>query len=337
MNLNKRIEALSQLGSRITNFTQEERQMLYTRAGNQNNWFTPENIDLALKGAQTYLNKENLRKWTAAYEMKEPQNPKVVGIVMAGNIPLVGLHDLIAVLISGHKAKIKLSSQDQALPQYLIDRLLEIEPEFGKYIEIADQLKNIEAVIATGSDNTARYFNYYFSKYPHVIRKNRSSCAVLKGDESEEDFLALGQDIFQYYGLGCRNISKVYVPAGYDFQKILDSLAPFQKVMNHHKYVNNYDYNKSIYLVNRVPHLDTGFLLVTPNEGLVSPISVIFYEEYTDQEVLKQKLEEQADKLQCMVSKDGSYPGSLAFGEAQQPELWDYADRVDTLEFLLSL
>jgi hypothetical protein len=243
---------------------------------------------------------------------------------MAGNIPLVGFHDLLCVLISGHRLSAKLSSQDSVLMRYVVEKLVAIEPRFKDYISFVERMNDADAVIATGSDNTARYFEYYFRNIPHIIRKNRSSCAILRGTETNEQLIALGKDVFSYFGLGCRNVSKLFVPKDYDFKRLLDLWQPYHDVFNHHKYVNNYDYNKSILLVNRTPHLDNGFVLITENKALVSPISVVYYE--------VGEPDPSSDKIQCVVSAE-----HVPFGKTQEPELTDYADRVDTLKFLTAL
>lgn len=256
--------------------------------------------------------------------------------MLAGNIPLVGFHDLLSVLISGHHVQLKLSSKDSKLIQYLIKHLIWLEPAFEKIIKIKEnKLENFDAVIATGSDNSARYFEYYFGKYPNIIRKNRSSCVILNGNESEEEMEALGEDIFSYFGLGCRNVSKAFVPKGYDLAKILSRWESYKEIIHHHKYCNNYDYQKSILLVNLIPFLDNGFILLQENEKLVSPISVLFYEYYTDQEDLEIKLNINKEKIQCIVGSNSL--ATVPFGGAQYPEVWDYADNVDTLTFLEKL
>jgi hypothetical protein len=180
-------------------------------------------------------------------------------------------------------------------------------------------------VIATGSDNTARYFEYYFRTKPHIIRKNRSSIAVLTGNETDDQLIALGKDVFSYFGLGCRNVSKLVVPEGYDFTRPLRLWEVYHDVSNHHKYVNNYDYNKSILLINGTHHFDNGFALLTPNEALVSPISVLYYATSADLA---------SDKIQCIVGSGANY---IPFGTTQEPTLTDYADNVDTLKFLTGL
>ena len=221
--------------------------------------------------------------------------------------------------------------------KYVANLLTEIEPRFGEHLMWADKLTEADAIIATGSDNTSRYFEYYFARYPHIIRKNRTGVAVLRGDESEEALQQLGNDVFQYYGLGCRNVSKVWVPSGYDFVPLFEAWTVYQDVIHHHKYNNNYDYRKSILLVNGDPFLDTGFVMFQESDALVSPISMVYYETYGDADTLPQQLSAHQNKIQCIVSDGGWWPGSFTFGQAQQPELWDYADGVDTLAFVNGL
>lgn len=332
--MEKTIDALDRLGGLIREMPPDQLESLAQNARNQNSWFTPENVKQALIGATNYLNGAKLREWIAAYT--PVSKPKKIGLVLAGNIPLVGLHDVICVLMSGHQAIVKPSSKDTVLLTYLLEQLHMIDEEIAARITMTDQLREPEAIIATGSDNTARYFHQYFAKYPHIIRKNRSSAAVIRGNETGRDLYGLGKDIFSYFGLGCRNVSKLYVPEGYDFHSFFEAIAPWSNVMEHHKYHNNYDYNKSILLVNKEKHLDNGFLLLQESEHLVSPISVLYYEYYM-QDDPSDKLQKHSDKIQCVVSNGGWYSESLAIGQAQMPELWDYADRVDTMAFLCSL
>ena len=254
---------------------------------------------------------------------------------MAGNIPAVGFHDLMTIVLSGHACVVKLSSQDSFLMTTLIQKILTINPNLE--IRIVDKLNEVDALIATGSDNSAKYFEYYFKTKPHIIRRNRTSVAILNGKETEADFLNLGKDITDFYGLGCRNVSKIYVPENYDFTKFYDSIEPLGDIFYHNKYKNNYDYNKSIYLVNMMPHYDNGFMILAPSDNLVSPISVVFYEEYKDEITLKDKIGANEDKIQCIVSKNAWFDKSLNLGDAQKPKLWDYADGVDTMIFLLNL
>jgi len=255
---------------------------------------------------------------------------------MAGNIPLVGFHDFISVLISGNYLIVKQSSDDNQLLPVLAKILIKIEPSFAERIRFSNgKLENFDAIIATGSDNTARYFNFYFGKYPHIIRKNRNSAAVLTGKENQKELTLLGEDIFRYFGLGCRNVSKLFVPVGYSFDIFYESIADFVDVINHHKYRNNYDYFKSVYLVNRVTHLDNGFLILKQDESFASPPPVVFYEFYENQKQLNQLLDMKHEQIQCIVSIDNNIKNSILPGKAQQPELWEYADGIDTIGFLL--
>jgi hypothetical protein len=338
MTLQARIKAFVQLGAFLKDEKNKEEIEFWTyKARSENNWFTVENTQKALKTiADYYLDETLLENWVSLYDIVDkPQITKSIGVIMAGNIPAVGFHDLLSIVISGHVCVAKLSSQDTVLMTNLINKLLEIEPNLE--IRIADKLNEVDALIATGSDNSAKYFEYYFRNKPHVIRQNRSSVGVLNGSENEEDFLNLGKDITEYFGLGCRNISKLYVPENYDFTGFLNAIESLGDIFYHHKYKNNYDYNKSIYLVNMVPHFDNGFLLLTENELLVSPISVVYYSTYKNEEDLKQQIENNTNKIQCIVSKDAWVENSQSFGDAQKPKLWDYADGVDTIQFLQSL
>jgi hypothetical protein len=336
MTLPERIAAFVALGEELKNLSPAQKQEIFTRAANANAWFDEKNVTNALNGIIYLLDKENLEDWLFVYDL-EHISPKKVGVVMAGNIPMVGFHDFLSVLISGHELYAKLSSEDNFLIKMLADRLIGLEPRFEKKIHYVELLKEADAIIATGSDNTARYFEYYFSKKPHIIRKNRTSLGILTGDETAADFLALGEDIFSYFGLGCRNVSKLLVPNNYSFNALFQAIEPFKYVLEHHKYQNNYDYNKSLLLVNQATHLDNGFLLLTESDQLVSPISVLFYQTYSDAAELKKQLEEVKDKTQVIVSAGGWYPESINFGQAQRPAVWDYADGVDTLAFLISL
>jgi len=336
--LSDRISAFIRLGNRLSELEGDEKQALFQQAQNQNAWFTPQSLEQALKGIQVLLDANALEKWVSNYSFSELDQPQQIGLMLAGNIPGVGFHDILAVLIAGHSACIKLSSQDSALPLWLLTQLKTIEPRFSDRIFIEELLKNKQAYIATGSDNSARYFNYYFGKYPHLIRSNRTSVAILQGDESTADLQALGHDIFDYFGLGCRNVSKVFVKNQEQLTQLLDALQSFEWVANHHKYFNNYEYNKSIYLVNRTTHLDNGFLLIKESADLVSPIGVLFYEIYEDEFELQSKLSALTSQIQCVVGSSSlGFPGIIPFGQTQCPAPWDYADGVDTLQFLSGL
>ncbi|MCC5938537.1 MAG: acyl-CoA reductase [Lunatimonas sp.] len=335
--LEHRIQALGTLGTLLEEISAEEHESLLRKVWGNNPWFVPQQAILSIQGIKAFLDTDKLSKWTSSYSINLPSQPKSIGLVLAGNIPGVGFHDLLCVLVSGHKAHIKLSSTDSVLIPWLIDKLITIEPQFAKQVNWAERLQGMDAYIATGSNNSARYFHYYFGQYPHIIRKNRSSVAILDGKETTSDLERLSTDVLQYFGLGCRNVSKIFVS---DYQQVMDFLKAsdsMKQVMDHHKYANNYDYNKSIYLVNNEPHLDNGFLLMRESNEWVSPISVVHYSYYTDPASLSETFQTASDNIQCSVSRNGWFPGSLEFGTTQCPGLSDYADNMDTLEFLLSL
>ena len=304
------------------------------RAKHYNGWFTEENCIHAFKEWSIALTKENLDAWLEQYDLNA-NCEKVVALIMAGNIPLVGFHDLLCVLITGNKALVKLSSNDQKLIPLIIEYLKEIEPYFVDRVSFTkEKLGHYDAVIATGSNNTARYFEYYFGKKPNIIRKNRNSVAVLKGDETTEDLTALGEDIFRYFGLGCRSVSKIYIPKSYNIDTFFKAIFPYNDIVNHNKYANNYDYNKAVYLMSEFKILDNGFLILKEEESFGSPIASLFYEYYEDTDALKTKLKKEEDKIQCIVAS-GFIENEVLFGETQKPSLNDYADGVDTIEFLL--
>jgi hypothetical protein len=283
---------------------------------------------------------ENVEKWLGQYPSLKPENPspKTIGIVMAGNIPLVGLHDLICVLVSGNFAQVKLSSQDNDLIPALVDLMAEANPLWKNKVLFTDQiLKGFDAVIATGSNNTSRYFDYYFGKYPHIIRRNRNGVAVISGDEDKDWFKGLADDIFMYFGLGCRNVSKVYLPEGFKPESLLEHFEEYRFVADHHKYVNNYDYQKSIFLINKLEFYDNGHLLLRPETSISSPISVVHYEFYQGAENLAYHLDEVGGQIQCVVSDKNLFKNVIPAGKTQSPQLWDYADGIDTVEFLLGL
>jgi hypothetical protein len=333
----ERAEAFIVLGEYLKIMPPEEFSNWAFEARKNNAWFTENSVMTALRGIARMLEKEALNTWFSKYQTEKITHPKKVGVVMAGNIPLVGFHDFLCVLLSGHKLVAKTSSQDDVLIRKISKRLIKINESFSGEIEFVDKLSGIDAVIATGSDNSARYFKYYFSAIPHITRQNRASCAVLNGEETEQDLLDLGKDILLYFGMGCRNVSKIYVPEGYDFSRLLTCIELHRPIVDMNKYYNNFDYNKSIFIVNNIPHLDNGFLLLTESKDIVSPVSVVYYEYYSDRDDLKTKLNEKADKIQVLVSKRAWYPGSVQFGEAQFPSVSDYADRVDTMKFLIQL
>lgn len=327
--LEERIDLLHRLGQYITENT-EEWQEAKILALQRNAWFDEESVAIAVEGIlQEFLQPTLLTAWAAQYP--RPAGSKKVGIVMAGNIPLVGFHDFLCGFIMGHNLQIKLSSKDDILLKHLAGKLIEWQPLLAADINFADNLKGCDAYIATGSNNTARYFEQYFGKYPNIIRKNRTSVAILDGTETTAELELLGKDIFAYYGLGCRNVTKIYLPVGYDIPQLFDAIAPYHNVINHNKYKNNYDYYLAIYLLNRVPYLTNDFLLMVENKEPFSAVSVLHYEFYDDYATLEQSLQNN-DNIQCVVGK-----GHIEPGQAQKPALAHYADGVDTMLFLSNL
>lgn len=310
---------------------------LIESSANHNAWFQPAEVKRAISALREMLQADALNTWFEEITIAEV--PKTVGLILAGNIPLVGFHDILCVLATGNHALIKMSSSDSQLLPALLQELISIEPLLAGRISYAERLKDFDAIIATGSNNTSRYFDYYFGKVPHIIRKNRNSIAVLDGNESSSEIAALGHDIFDYFGLGCRNVSKIYVPENYALKNLFDPLESFQPIINHFKYNNNYDYNKSIFLVNTIKHFDNGFLLVKEDEALSSPLAVLYMEYYSSLEVLDQKLHSMQSEIQCIVTHTAISPGYsvTGFGQSQQPCLWDYADNINTIAFLNDL
>jgi hypothetical protein len=338
MKIKERIDAFAELGGilrKAVNGEEDSRSSglneLIARQKFLNPWFIPEYVTTALQAIAAQLTESNLTTWTGRYPfLLEKYDPVRVGIIMAGNIPLVGFHDFLSVLISGNHLIAKTSSKDSELIVKISRILCDIDPRFSDMIEFTEgMMKGFDSVIATGSNNSSRYFEYYFGRYPHIIRKNRNSIAILDGNESAEEIERLGNDIFLYFGLGCRNVSKILIPEGYDPTTLPPGWESFSGIQHHSKYANNYDFNKAIYLVNREKFLDTGYLLLKEDKGLSSPVSVLYYE-YYEPDSYKIKLQEmQTDKIQCIVGHD-----FIPFGEAQSPYLWDYADGIDTLDFL---
>jgi hypothetical protein len=352
MDLQKRINAFVELGKFLSQFSTSEftkndavlhNDLFFDgfkhqiKLANENNgWFTLENIRYALNGWSNHLNYNNISKWLSAYNFNTI-SPKKVAIIMAGNIPLVGFHDFLSVLISGHNVLIKQSSNDKHLLPFIAKYLEYVESTFkGKIQFTEEKLTDFDAVIATGSDNTARYFEYYFRGKPSIIRKNRNSVAVLTGNETAEDFENLSEDVFRYYGLGCRNVSKLFVPKDYNFDGFFQGMYKWHPIINKAKYANNYDYNKAVYLMSEFDMLENGFLMIKEDSSYASPIATVFYEHYDNLEILKTKLVAESECIQCIVSNK-VFDNEVAFGESQNPQLWDYADDVDTLSFLLKI
>ena len=330
MNLQQRIDILVDLGAYM--LSDEPGWMLaQQKAYAQNNWFTPEFTELAIRQITAeFLDRSKLEAWTKKYAVpQENKRPLNFGIVMAGNIPLVGFHDFLSVFISGHRQTIKPSSRDQVLITQLLDQVFKLDPEARNLLSIADTLKGCDAYIATGSNNSARYFEYYFSKYPHIIRHNRTSVALLTGRENREELEKLADDVYQYFGLGCRNITQIHVPHGYDFAPLLNAFSKYNYLSDHHKYKNNYDYRLALLILNKKYYMTNGSVLLTEDPSPFSAISVLHYQFYDDPGQLYKQLA--ADEgIQCIVGR-----GFIPFGQAQKPGLTDYADGADSMAFLL--
>jgi hypothetical protein len=330
MKLQNRIELLIKLGHYLLE-NGEELQESKARAYIENGWFTPEFVNAALKNIATeFLAKEKLEKWVNHYRLDDNIEGKNVGIVMAGNIPVVGFHDFLCVFISGHKQTVKLSSKDAVLLKHIVQKMTDWNADFANHVAFSEMLKGCDAYIATGSNNTGRYFEQYFGKYPNIIRKNRTSVAVLTGEETKEELEKLADDVHLYFGLGCRNVTKIYVPMDYNFVPILRAFDKYKYFADHNKYKNNYDYQLSLALLNNIFYMTNEATLLIENEQIFSAISQLnysFYNNSSDLNVLK----DNAD-VQCIVGKN-----FVPFGMAQQPSLMEYADGVDTMQFLLEL
>jgi hypothetical protein len=338
MQIDSKISTFSKLGSFILDPKNEnELKTWFIQARNTNGWFTEDNCFLAITNiAKEFLAKDKLQNFVSNYNIDTTVSKKI-GIIAAGNIPFVGFHDILCTVLSGHIALVKLSRDDTPLMVNLINKLYDLNENFKEYIVIADRLNSTDAFIATGSDNSSRYFDFYFKEKPSIIRRNRTSIAILNGKETGIDLRNLGNDIFMFFGLGCRNISKLLVPKDYTFDFFYEGIEYWNTIQLHHKYNNNYDYNKSIYLVNKVSHLDNGFLLLKEDKGLVSPLSVLFYETYEDESELQKYLSDHQEKIQCIAMGKPTLKNAVYFGQSQTPSLGDFADGVDTMEFLIKL
>jgi hypothetical protein len=336
MTIQERIYAFIELGKDIEHLREEERYSLALQAKSANSWFTYENVQLALKSITDYLRQDSLLQWLSNYDLSVT-NSKKVGLVMAGHTPAEGFHDCMCILLSGHILLAKQGPPDSIILKKIAALLTDISPELAERIIFSDRLNEASALIATVNDRTAVQFNRYFSHIPHIIRQPTKSCAILNGDETASELLCLGNDMLQYFGLGNGSVSKVYVPQGYSFDSFFRNIEPWHTITDHHKYVNNYDYNKSILLVNAEPYQDNGFLLLHENESLVSPVAVVHYQFYTDADELAQKIEAHRIKLQSIVSQKGWFPRSIAFGHTSRPAISEYAGGIDTMQFLTSL
>jgi len=332
MELQQRLDLLVRLGeymlSEDSNWKNAKK-----RASCENGWFIPSFIELASYNiANQFLNRDKLTGWVKEYSINERnEKPLTVGIVMAGNIPMVGFHDFLCGFVSGHRLKIKMSSKDNVLLSHLIEILRKWNPDSGEVLFLSDMLKGCDAYIATGSNNSSRYFKYYFAKYPHLIRHNRTSIAILSGNESENQLMELADDIYQFFGLGCRNVTKLYVPIHYNFEQLLSAFNKYKHVADHHKYKNNYDYQLAILIVNKLYYMTNGSIIMVEDPAVFSPISRLHYQFYSDRDAVLEKINSNPD-IQCAVGE-----GLISFGKSQQPALNNYADGVNTLQFFLGL
>ena len=335
------IQAFSALGNLLNDYTFQKKRAdgwiekidaVIAKACNQNKWFTKENLDFCMSVWGKTLNEKDITEWLANYA--DENKPTRLALVLAGNIPLVGLHDVLCGLASGCSIEVKLSSNDNLLLPLVIDFLVSVMPNWkDKVCFIESSLKTYDKVIATGSDNSARYFEYYFKNNPHIIRKTRNGIAVLDGNETQDDLAALSQDMMQYFGLGCRSVSHIMVPDGYDFKELFLALFKHKELIQHNAYVNNYDYNKAVYLMQEQKILENGFIILKKDDKLSSPIACVNYSTYTNLEAVNQRLHDQEEQIQCVVSN--CVENAFAFGQTQYPKLGDYADHVDTMAFLL--
>ncbi|MEO6818429.1 MAG: acyl-CoA reductase [Ginsengibacter sp.] len=332
MNLEERVEIMIKLGNYLSENENNRLDEIKVHAFEKNKWFTEEMINLALKNiASQYLSAGNLNNWVHHYHIDDNIVAKKVGIVMAGNIPLVGFHDFLCTFISGHNSLIKLSDKDDILMKHIIEILSEWKPDIKEHIQILTMLKDCEAYIATGSNNSSRYFEYYFGKYPSIIRKNKTSIAILTGKESEETLSLLADDVYAYFGLGCRNVTKIFIPEGYDFVPLLTIFKKYNYFSDHTKFRNNYDYNLSLLIMNNKFYMTNDTIILVESDNIFSPVSELHYSYYKDKEVLQSGLNT-LDSIQCIVGE-----GYVPFGQSQIPSLFDYADGIDTMQFLLSI
>jgi hypothetical protein len=329
---------ISDYNNFLTNSDYNNFRILLKNISLKNEWFTEENVRTAIQSISQKLNEENLNKWINKEQFKTGNKQKKIGVIMAGNLPCVGFHDFLCVLISGNKFIGKLSSEDSELLPAIGNILIKIEPEFTDSINfISTRLESFDAIIATGSNNSARYFEYYFSKYPNIIRKNRNSIGILTGNETPNELNGLCNDIFLYFGRGCRNVSKIYIPVNYSFEKLIKAFKKFNNIIDNKKYFNNYIYNKTILSINNIPFLDNGFIILKEDSSLTTPVSVLNYEFYRDINILHSEILEKSENIQCIVSKNIFNQNVIPFGKTQFPELWNYSDNINVISFLANL
>lgn len=331
MDLQERIQHLDRCGQAFIQQLAED-DALMEMAKAENPWFTKEHILKAARAVvDEYCAKSKVQSWISDYSVSEKESDKVVGLVLAGNIPLVGIHDVICVYLAGHKAQVKLSSKDRILMKAFIKKL-----STDDRIACVDRLTDMDAVIATGSNNTSRYFHQYFEQYPHIIRGSRNSVAVLDGSEDQEDIVAIGHDVFDHFGMGCRSVSKIFVPRGYDVTILLELWHEhFKEAVLHNKYKNNFDYYMATLLLGKEKFLNSGSLIIVEHPSIASRIATLHYEYYDDINSVTNRLQQDNEAIQCIVSRhELTDLETVLPGQAQQPSMGDYADGVDTMNFL---
>ena len=331
MDLAERIKIMVELGKYLMD-DNDELKAVKQKAWQKNKWFIEEFINYSFKNiSENYLEEDKLQKWVSHYHIDDNIQPQKIGVVMAGNIPLVGFHDFLSVFITGHQQLIKLSDKDDVLLPHLVEKMKEWNPNVSSVVTTSQLLKDCDAYIATGSNNSARYFKLYFGKYPSVIRNNKTSVAVLSGDETEEQLSLLADDVYTYFGLGCRNVTKLFVPAEYDFERLLNAFKKYNYFSDITKYRNNYDYNLALLIMNNKFYMTNDSIILSENENLFSPVSVLHYSFYNDEKEMLDQLKNDSN-IQCIVGNN-----FVPFGKSQEPGLFDYADGIDTMEFLLTL
>ena len=347
LNFKERIKAFSELGTLFKeNIDKKENKKFpkwdllleetIIKSKSYNSWFTIDNLKLSLKNWSDSLQENNISDWLLKYKI-EDKSSKRIAIIMAGNIPAVGFHDLLCSLLLNFDCLVKLSSDDKFIIPFIVKFLESRNKKLNnKVVFESEKLKNFDGVIATGNNNSHRYFEYYFSKYPNLLRKTRHSIAVLDGNESDEDLSNLSNDIFNYFGLGCRSVSKVFLPRSYDLDFLFNAFFKHKEIINHNKYVNNFDYNKAVYLMSKEKFIENGFLILKEETKLGSPIGCLFYEFYDDKKDIIKLMQNNSDSIQCVAS-NMDLKTNIQFGQTQCPTIGDYADNNDTIKFLLKI
>ena len=341
----KTVKIVSEWGARIKAVLEDKSDRFLSvlqQAEAENRWFTQEAQLQALSYWANQLVEAQLTDWLSAYPLDQNGPTKRIALILAGNIPLVGFHDLLCSLVAGHQVLVKLSSQDRRLLPFLVGLLSEVNPTWAEKVSFTEnRLEDFDGVIATGSNNTSRYFEYYFKNKPKIIRKNRHSVAVLSGKETEQELHDLSRDVLDYFGLGCRSVSKIWVPKSYDFEKLARVLETFKGHLEHNKFSNNFHYHRTVFLMNQIPFREFGPLLLLEKPSNASALSTLHFEYYDGISEVNQRLNKEKESLQCIacsssVAKEIEAE-TVLLGQTQNPQLNAYADGIDTMAFLTSL